>query len=99
MKSILALTLFLLLSLIACQPQPEPLPEWQPAAGPLATRWAEQASPDNAWPAYPRPQLVREHWKSLNGLWNYAILPKTQEKPAAFDGRILVPYPVELFNY
>nr|HQU58892.1 chitobiase/beta-hexosaminidase C-terminal domain-containing protein [Saprospiraceae bacterium] len=42
-----------------------------------------------------RPQLVREQWKSLNGLWDYAILPKTQEKPEAFDGSILAPYPIE----
>src|SRR5688500_2147482 len=23
--------------------------------------------------AYPRPQLAREHWTSLNGLWDFAI--------------------------
>lgn len=89
------LPFLLILSLTACQLQPEPLAEWKPADGPLATRWAKDVNPDNAWPAYPRPQLVREQWKNLNGLWDYAILPKTQEKPEAFDGRILVPYPVE----
>ncbi len=93
MKSILPLLLIFLLS--ACRPQPEPLAEWQPAAGPLFTRWAKDVNPGNAWPAYPRPQLEREKWQNLNGLWDYAILPREQGKPEAFDGKILVPFPVE----
>src|SRR5262249_1628497 len=44
---------------------------------------------------YPRPQIVREHWLSLNGLWEYAIRPKAEDEPNTFDGRILVPFPVE----
>lgn len=69
--------------------------EWEPAAGPLMTRWAKEVSPENALPEYPRPQLVRERWQNLNGLWDYAITPKGEEKPAEFDGKILVPFAVE----
>jgi hypothetical protein len=69
--------------------------EWKPAAGPLLTRWAKDVSPENALPEYPRPQMVRSEWMNLNGLWDYAIRPKAEEKPAAFDGPILVPFPVE----
>ena len=68
---------------------------WQPAKGPLATRWVKDVSPDNALPEHPRPQMVRPAWQSLNGLWQYAICPKDDPQPARFEGRILVPYPVE----
>src|SRR5204862_1893115 len=69
--------------------------EWKPAAGPLMTRWAKDVSPINALPEYPRPQMVRKDWQNLNGLWEYAIRPKAEDRPAKFDGQILVPYPVE----
>ena len=46
---------------------------WQPAQGPLKTRWAKDVSPDNAHPEYPRPQMVRKDWLNLNGLWDFAI--------------------------
>jgi beta-galactosidase/beta-glucuronidase len=69
--------------------------EWQPAHGPLATRWAKDVSPTNALPEYPRPQMVRKDWQNLNGLWDYAIRPKPEDRPEKFDGQILVPYPVE----
>src|SRR5207248_10209521 len=44
---------------------------------------------------YPRPQMVREHWRNLNGLWEYAIRPKAEGEPRESDGRILVPFPIE----
>jgi hypothetical protein len=69
--------------------------DWSPAKGPLATRWAKDVSPGNALPDYPRPQMTRKDWLNLNGLWDYAIAPSDGERPAAFDGRILVPYPIE----
>jgi len=69
--------------------------EWKAAQGRLTTRWAKDVSPQNAHPEYPRPQMVRKGWRNLNGLWEYAIRPRSEERPAAFDGQILVPYPVE----
>ncbi|MHC4594619.1 MAG: glycoside hydrolase family 2 protein [Planctomycetota bacterium] len=69
--------------------------DWQPAQGPLMTRWAKQVSPDNVHREYPRPQMVRKNWLNLNGLWEYAIRPKAQPQPKNFDGRILVPFPAE----
>jgi beta-galactosidase/beta-glucuronidase len=68
---------------------------WQPAEGPLKTRWTKDVSPEKAWPEYPRPQMVRKNWTNLNGLWQYAIRPRSDEAPAKWDGEILVPYPVE----
>ena len=72
---------------------------WQPAKGPLMTRWAKEVSPKNALPEYPRPQMVRRDWQNLNGLWDYAITGQKPEagspKPERWDGQILVPFPVE----
>jgi hypothetical protein len=69
--------------------------DWKPAAGPLMTRWAKDVSPTNAHPEYPRPQLARKEWENLNGLWDYAIKPKGEDRPATYEGSILVPFPVE----
>jgi len=72
-------------------------PAWKPVSGKIMTQWAAEVNPESPLPEYPRPQLVRqENWQSLNGLWQYAITPKGDTGlPSAFDGKILVPYPVE----
>ena len=44
---------------------------------------------------YPRPQLQRESYICLNGLWDYAIR-KVDALPESFDGQILVPYSPEV---
>ena len=71
--------------------------DWNlPDNAPLLTCWANDVSPTNALPEYPRPQMARDRWQNLNGLWDYAITGKAEEKiPAKFDGGILVPYPIE----
>jgi hypothetical protein len=69
--------------------------QWQPAPGPLRTRWAKDVSPENAHREYPRPQMARKDWLNLNGLWEYAIRPRDDARPASFDGQILVPFAVE----
>lgn len=43
---------------------------------------------------YPRPQLVRDSYLSLNGEWEYAIT-KSPAIPNSFDGIIHVPYSPE----
>ena len=70
-------------------------PEWKPVQGRIMTRWAAQVSPENVWPEYPRPTMVRPQWKNLNGLWDYAIRPKGEDRPGQWDGKILVPFCVE----
>lgn len=69
--------------------------DWKPAQGPLKTRWTQDVSPEQVWPEYPRPQMVRPHWTNLNGLWDYAIVAREAERPASWDGKILVPFPAE----
>ncbi len=68
---------------------------WKPAEGPLTTRWTKEVSPENALPEYPRPQMVRQDWTNLNGLWDYAIRARGEDPPAKWDGEILVPFPIE----
>ncbi len=73
---------------------------WQAAENVLMTPWGETVTPENAWREYPRPQLVRDNynkwmWQNLNGLWDYAITPRGSGIPEKWDGKILVPYPVE----
>ena len=61
----------------------------------LTTAWGRAVTPENVWREYPRPQLVREDWQSLNGMWEYAIGSAAADEPAEYDGRILVPFGVE----
>ncbi len=69
--------------------------DWQPKKSPVMTRWAKDVSPEKVHPEYPRPQMVREKWVNLNGLWDYAIVGDATAKPERWDGKILVPFPVE----
>lgn len=50
-----------------------------------------------AWSSYPRPQMMRDNWTSLNGEWDYAITPVTNTpgRPTVWQGKIRVPYPIE----
>lgn len=61
----------------------------------LTTRWGRQVTPETVWQSYPRPQMQRAAWQTLNGLWDYAITKDAATQPARMDGQILVPFPVE----
>jgi beta-galactosidase/beta-glucuronidase len=68
----------------------------QVSGGKLPTRWDTQVSPTNPLPEYPRPQMTRPQWQSLNGPWDYALTGSTATAPpTAYGGKILVPYPYE----
>ena len=70
--------------------------EWQAKKAPLMTKWSAEVTPENVHPEYPRPQLVRDQWLNLNGLWEFAIQPKTAGHPTQWEAsKILVPFPVE----
>ncbi|MBR2583640.1 MAG: glycoside hydrolase family 2 [Oscillospiraceae bacterium] len=56
----------------------------------MNTPWTEKLDRSCPLPEYPRPQMVREHWMSLNGAWEYAI-SDSKVIPERFDGMILVP--------
>ena len=62
--------------------------KYEPKVAPLMTEWSNNVDPANPHPEYPRPQLVRREWQSLNGVWELDIEGhNTQE--------ILVPFCVE----
>ncbi len=91
MKIITALFVSMFLTAIAFAQ-----PAWKMAGSKISSPWASKVDPANPLPEYPRPQMVRNDWLNLNGLWQYSILPKTQEAiPTAFEGKILVPFAVE----
>ena len=81
----------------AAQP-PVDQPAYVEQTPPLSTRWTAEVGPDNALPEYPRPQLTRERWQSLNGVWQFEqAADLTTGVPTGEDlpERVLVPYPVE----
>ena len=65
----------------------------------LTTPWGEAIDPARVRAEHPHPQFAREGIRSLNGWWQYAIVPTLNageswarmRPPARYDGRILVP--------
>ncbi len=70
---------------------------------PLMTEWGERVDEEHVLPEYPRPQMRRERWTCLNGLWDYAIVESSDARelwrmaraPRTWDGSILVPFSPE----
>lgn len=70
--------------------------EWKPVSGQIMTPWAADVTPVNVWKEYPRPQMARNEWLNLNGLWDFSIVLGTENSPARrYDRKILVPFCVE----
>ena len=63
----------------------------------MLTPFGEALNREMPLSEYPRPQLRRENWQCLNGLWEYAIRPTRPEEafPEGWDGSILVPFSPE----
>lgn len=75
---------------------PQPRRPEQPFVSALITPWGEQVTSENAWQEYPRPAFARPQWLNLNGLWEYAIVKRSEnDQPKTWDGQILVPFPLE----
>ena len=70
---------------------------WEVQQGRLLTPWAQQVDPQNTLPEYPRPQMVRDEWLNLNGLWQYQPGAAGDAVPVGqnLSGQILVPFCVE----
>lgn len=71
--------------------------QWTAKNAPLMTKFAQDVDPAAVLPEYPRPQMVREKWENLNGIWQYQ--PGTwKNEPYPKDkltSSILVPFAVE----
>ncbi len=60
----------------------------------LWTRWGKSLDKKHILQEYPRPQMKRDNYQMLNGLWDYCF-SKTTTFPDAFEGKILVPFSPE----
>ena len=70
---------------------------WEIAGDKIKSPWAETVQPSGVWNEYPRPQMKRNNWQNLNGLWDYAVfgLSTEQTLPLEMQGKILVPFAIE----
>lgn len=61
------------------------------------TPWASQVDTNSPLPEYPRPQMVRSNWLSLNGIWQFQAGAVGDPVPThqTLAGEILVPFPME----
>lgn len=62
---------------------------------PLYTVWGKTISRTAPLKEYPRPQMRRDAWTCLNGVWQYAINACGAPMPQQFDGKIVVPFSPE----
>ncbi|MCC8023580.1 MAG: glycoside hydrolase family 2 [Clostridiales bacterium] len=60
----------------------------------MRTEFADEVNAENVWRSYPRPQLVRDSYLNLNGMWEYAIR-REEAVPDAYNGQLLVPFSPE----
>ncbi|OJF11936.1 beta-galactosidase [Couchioplanes caeruleus subsp. caeruleus] len=74
-----------------------PAAAFEPKTPPLSTPWTDQVSTVNPLPEYPRPQLTRPDWQSLNGIWQFSGAADLDTPPVntALGEEVLVPYPIE----
>lgn len=69
-------------------------PHEKDAITPLATPWGEDLDTACVLPEYPRPQMRRDSYISLNGYWEYTFT-KEEDFPSEYEGKILVPFSPE----
>ncbi len=69
--------------------------QWKPVENVMLTQWAADIDPQKILPEYPRPQMLRNEWQNLNGLWDFSLASRDLKKIDSYDEKILVPFPVE----
>lgn len=70
--------------------------KWEMKKARIMTPWSEKIDPKNVLPEYPRPQMVRDNWVNLNGVWDFTKVDDMTYNPTQkFDQKILVPFPME----
>jgi hypothetical protein len=70
---------------------------WSKKKSPITTPWYDTVDPENVLGEYPRPQMVRANWMSLNGIWDFkeSIGMGRYRANQFFDKKVLVPFPIE----
>ena len=71
--------------------------KWGVKNAPLLTPWSENIDPQNVLPEYPRPMMVRDEWRNLNGIWEFQQGFEGDKVPfnKRLSDEILVPFPWE----
>ncbi len=70
--------------------------QWSPVENAMYTKWGEQVTPENTWTEYPRPQMKRNSWTNLNGIWKFGLTDTNSfAQTVKFDRDILVPFVME----
>jgi hypothetical protein len=84
--------------------------QYEIAPSPMLTPFAQTVDTDTPFPEYPRPQMEREEWMNLNGLWDYTVKSidfepvqglttasswTTGEVPSEWTGKIMVPFAID----
>ncbi|KOS18056.1 Beta-galactosidase [Escovopsis weberi] len=90
-----ALALASLAGMVAAQHGSDPIP-YKVQTPPLDTDWTYKVGTD-PWPQHPRPQLRRNAWQSLNGIWTWAPGGQARNPPAEgpLAREVLVPSCIE----
>ncbi|MBN1514136.1 MAG: hypothetical protein JXB13_19115, partial [Phycisphaerae bacterium] len=72
-------------------------PAWTMKQAVIMTPWADEIDPAAPLPEYPRPQMVRQEWLNLNGIWQWRSGTAGEPAPIGqqLPGEILVPFCVE----
>lgn len=60
----------------------------------MITKWGARLEQEMVLQEYPRPQMMRDSYLNLNGIWSYAIT-ESEHYPEKWDGAILVPFSPE----
>lgn len=61
----------------------------------MLTKWGESIIKERPLQDYPRPQLFRNSYFNLNGIWQYAIRKTSSNFNHIYDGDIVVPFSPE----
>ena len=75
----------------------KPQTQWRKKKSPITTPWYDTIDPENVLGEYPRPQMVRDNWLNLNGIWDFkeSIGMGRYRSAQLFDKKVLVPFPIE----
>ncbi len=60
----------------------------------MLTKWGKALDVDHPLPEYPRPQMARDSYVNLNGVWEFTVTGDSA-RPERYDDRIVVPFSPE----
>ncbi|WP_299537533.1 glycoside hydrolase family 2 protein [Ulvibacterium sp.] len=96
MKKSLAFVTLVLVTVLSAQKKTVPGTHLK-GDSPMVTPWAENVDKNNPLPEYPRPTMVREKWKNLNGVWQFGEARPGESLPKRLKENIVVPFPWESY--